>query len=79
MDISNFLYPIRRYDGKFQPENVVFNANLQEFAQRVGYISGLVTNGKLTVEEAFSEIETLWQKLERTKKQLGVGDSPFSV
>ncbi|MBD1907898.1 hypothetical protein NDI37_12095 [Funiculus sociatus GB2-A5] len=74
---SNFLYPQPRYYGDVNPENLVFNANLQEFAQRVSLISGLATNGKISIEQAFQNIETLWHQLEATKKQLGVGENPF--
>ncbi len=30
-DLHNFLYPRSRYQGSVKPENLVFNANLQEF------------------------------------------------
>lgn len=76
---KNFLYPQGRYYGEVKPENLVFNANLQEFTQRVGYISALASNGKISVEQAFAQIETLWQQVEKSKKQLGVGDRPFST
>jgi len=76
---SNFLYPQGRYYGEVKPENLVFNANLQEFSQRVGYISALASNGKISVEQAFVQIDTLWQQLEKSKQQLGVGDRPFSA
>lgn len=46
--MHNFLYPRASYRGPVQPEQLVFNANLQEFAHRVSYISNLNTNGKLT-------------------------------
>ncbi|MGL5059462.1 MAG: DUF7219 family protein [Microcoleus sp.] len=76
---QNFLYPQGHYYGEVKPENLVFNANLQEFTQRVGYISALASNGKISVEQAFAQIETLWHQVEKSKKQLGVGDSPFSA
>ncbi|HIK05516.1 MAG TPA: hypothetical protein IGS40_12525 [Trichormus sp. M33_DOE_039] len=47
-NLSEFLYPRSRYYGQFKPEYLVFNANLQEFAQKVGYISSLQTNGNLS-------------------------------
>lgn len=72
-DRSNFLSPRSRYYGEVKPENLVFNANLQEFAQRVSLISGLETNGKLSPQESYEAIESLWQKLKQSKKQLGVG------
>ncbi|MEG3895825.1 MULTISPECIES: DUF7219 family protein [unclassified Microcoleus] len=76
---SNFLYPQNRYYGEVKPENLVFNANLQEFSQRVGYISSLTSNGKITVEQAFSQIQTLWEQVEKSKTQLGIGENPFSA
>ncbi len=77
VDKSNFLYPRSRYHGSVKPENLVFNANLQEFAQRVNYICNLETNGKLDPEEAYNQIKVLWKNLKRTKQQLGVADNPF--
>ena len=73
----DFLYPHRSYRGKTQPENLVFDANLQEFAQKVGYVCNLENNGKLSGEEAFKEIKNLWQQLKESKKQLQVGENPF--
>lgn len=71
---DDFLYPCGRYYGQVKPENLVFNANLQEFAQRVGYISSLETAGKVSSEDAYNQIKTLWKQLKRTKKQLGIGE-----
>lgn len=71
--INNFLYPRSRYYGKFQPENLVFNANLQEFSQRISYITCLETAGKLSQEEAYKQIKALWKQLKHSKKQLAVG------
>lgn len=76
---SEFLYPRSRYYGKVKPENLVFNANLQEFAQQVSYICNLETAGKLSPEEAYKQIQALWKQLKRTKKQLGIGDNPFQI
>jgi glutathione peroxidase-family protein len=73
-DISDFLYPRSRYYGEVKPENLIFNANLQEFAQRVTLISNLETNGKLTPKESFQEIESLWKQLKQSKKQLKIGN-----
>jgi hypothetical protein len=78
-DKSEFLYPRSRYYGKVQPENLVFNANLQEFAQQVSYICNLETSGKISSEEAYQKIRVLWKQLKRTKKQLGVGEKPFQT
>ncbi|AUT00344.1 hypothetical protein CLI64_08060 [Nostoc sp. CENA543] len=71
-NLSSFLYPRSRYYGQFKPEYLVFNANLQEFAQRVSYISNLQTNGKLSPQEAYQEIKVLWKQLKAAKKQLGI-------
>lgn len=70
---NNFLYPHSRYRGKFTPEHLAFNANLQEFAQRVSYISALETGGKLPPEQAYAQVESLWQQLQHSKKALGIG------
>ncbi|MBD2498582.1 hypothetical protein H6G75_30345 [Nostoc sp. FACHB-280] len=67
---DKFISPRSRYYGQFKPENLVFNANLQEFAQKVGIITSLETNGKLTSQEAYKKIKSLWKQLKRSKKQL---------
>jgi hypothetical protein len=72
-NLSDFLYPRSCYYGQFKPEYLVFNANLQEFAQRVSYISNLQTNGKMSPQEAYHEIKILWKQLKAAKKQLEVG------
>ncbi len=74
---DDFLYPRGRYYGQVKPENLVFNANLQEFAQRVSYICNLETSGKLPPEQAYEQIKALWKELKQSKKQLGIGEDPF--
>ena len=76
-DRSDFLYPRSRYYGQVRPENLVFNANLQEFAQRINFICALETSGKLSPDEAYEQIKNLWKQLKRTKKQLRIGENPF--
>lgn len=71
-DRSNFIYPRGRYYGKFTPENLMFNANLQEFANRVSIICSLETGGKLTPEESFEQIQSLWKQLKQSKQELGI-------
>lgn len=73
-DKSDFLNPRNRFHGEFTPENLVFDSNLQEFSHRVGIICALETGGKLSPEEAFEQIRSLWQQLESSKQQLGIGD-----
>jgi len=75
MDKSDFLYSQSRYRGDWKPEEVVFNANLQEFSQRVSYICNLETNGKLSSIEAYSQIKSLWKQLKRSKKQLKIDNN----
>ncbi|MBD2299018.1 hypothetical protein H6G80_03585 [Nostoc sp. FACHB-87] len=67
---DKFISPRSRYYGQVKPENLIFNANLQEFAQKVGIITSLETNGKLTSQEAYKKIKSLWKQLKRSKKQL---------
>ncbi|MBD2301852.1 hypothetical protein H6G80_24395 [Nostoc sp. FACHB-87] len=76
-NLSDFLYPRSCYYGQFKPEYLVFNASLQEFAQRVSYISNLQTNGKLSPEEAYQQIRTLWKQLKHAKKQLEITKEAF--
>jgi hypothetical protein len=73
MQTYDFLFPHARYRGQVKPENLVFNANLQEFSLRVSYICNLETSGKLSPEESYQKIEALWEELKRSKQQLGIG------
>ena len=79
VDKDRFLYPRSRYYGKVKPENLVFNANLQEFTQRVSFTCNLETNGKISPEEAYKQIKTLWKQLKQSKKQLGISENPFNM
>jgi hypothetical protein len=72
-NIQNFLYPRRRYHGQFTPEALVFNANLQEFSQRVSYICNLQTRGKLSPEESYHQISDLWKDVKLSFQTLGMG------
>ncbi len=69
-DREQFLYPRSRYRGEFTPGNLLFNANLQEFAQRVNYICNLETAGKLAPDAAYNQIKELWHQLKRSRKEL---------
>jgi hypothetical protein len=75
-DKDQFLYPTSSYCGEFTPENLVFNANLQEFAQRASFVCGLESNGKLTPQEAYEEIKKLYKELKASKKELKIGENP---
>ncbi|MBD2176934.1 hypothetical protein H6F42_08425 [Pseudanabaena sp. FACHB-1998] len=70
MSHTKFMFPQSRYYGTFTPENLMFNANLQEFSHRVSIICALETGGKLSAHEAYSKIEELWQQLNQSKQNL---------
>jgi hypothetical protein len=74
-DYSDFFAPRSRYYGAVKPENLVFNANLQEFSNRVTLLCNLETNGKLSPEETYREIKSLWKQLKQSKRALGIGQS----
>ncbi|MEH2287246.1 DUF7219 family protein [Nostoc sp.] len=71
-ELCNFLYPRSLYYRQFEPEYLVFNANLQDFAQRVNYICSLQTSGKLSPEETYKQIHILWRQLKNAKKELKI-------
>ncbi|KST66200.1 DUF7219 family protein [Mastigocoleus testarum] len=73
-DRENFLYARSKYYGIFTANNLAFNANLQEFSQRVGYISNLQTSGKISPQKAYKQIQALWKQLKHSKKQLNIND-----
>ena len=73
---DDFLYPRSSYRGEFTPENLTFNANLQEFTQRVGLICSLETGGKIPPQEAYEQIKELWKQLKRSKKNLLNDETP---
>jgi hypothetical protein len=70
VDKDSFLYPQSRYYGRFTPQNLIFDANLQEFQNRVSIIVSLETNGKLEPTEAYKQIKALWKELKASKKKL---------
>lgn len=76
IDRNNFLYPSSRYYGKFTPANLVFNNNLQEFAQRISFVCALETGGKMSSEDAYQEVKRLYKQLKKSKKELGIGAEP---
>lgn len=67
---DSFFHPQAKYRGEFSPEELAFNANLQEFASRVGIVCNLETGGKMSSEEAYSEIKQLWKQLKQSKQEL---------
>ncbi|OWY67772.1 hypothetical protein B7486_29725 [cyanobacterium TDX16] len=73
-NLVDFLYPRNRYYGQVKPENLVFDANLQEFTQKVSFICSLATSGKISQNEAYRRIEFLWKELKRSKEQLLISE-----
>lgn len=67
---DEFLNPIGRFYGEFKPENVVFDANLQEFANRIAIICALENGGKIEPQDAYKQIKVLWAQLKASKKNL---------
>ena len=57
-------------------EEIIFNNNLREFTVKIEHICGLEINGKIPQEEAYRRIRDLWKALKRSKKNLGIGQSP---
>lgn len=70
---NNFLFPKSNYRGEFSPNNpnnLLFNANLQEFAQKVSYVCALESNGKISSADSYAQIKQLWRELKASKKEL---------
>lgn len=74
---EEFLYPRSKYYGSFTPQSLVFNANLQEFAQKVSILCNLETGGKIDQDAAYKQIKTLWKQLKASRKALGIENSPL--
>lgn len=72
---DEFFNPRSKYWGEFTPQNLAFNANLQEFTYKVGLICGLETGGKISSLEAYQQIKDLWKQLKTSKKNL-LNDNP---
>ena len=59
------------YRGEdWSPERLMFHQNLESFAERVGLIVGLQSNGKLSQEMAYEEIRKVWKELKDSKGEL---------
>ena len=48
----------------------MFHHNLESFAERVGLLVGLQSNGKVSQEQAFAEIRDLWKNLKESRSSL---------
>lgn len=74
---NRFFYPKSPYRGHFTPQTFIFNANLQEFAQKVEYIAGLHSNGKMTTEDACQKLQLIWQELQKSQSLLDLNSKEF--
>ena len=70
---ASFINPHSHYYGEFTPENLKFHNEMEEFVQEANIISNLAGNGKMSLDQAFSEIEALWKQLIKSKEELGIG------
>jgi len=52
------------------PQRLAFHQNLETFAERVGLIVALQSNGKITQESAYAEIRRIWNELKDSKSTL---------
>lgn len=71
---DEFLIPRSRFYGEFEPSELIFNSNLQEFAAQIGYICSLETGGKISGAQAYESIKSLWKQLKKSKKSLRISD-----
>ncbi|AXY68694.2 hypothetical protein D3A95_04585 [Thermosynechococcus sichuanensis E542] len=58
-----FLCPYFLYRGQVTLDALTFDAYLQKFAQRAGFIAALHTSGKLSTAEAYNQLANLWYQL----------------
>ncbi|MEL7142037.1 MAG: hypothetical protein AAFY33_06065 [Cyanobacteria bacterium J06643_4] len=75
---EDFFMPRSKYRGKFTPQNLIFDSNLQEFAQQVVLLCGLETSGKVSNTEAYNSIKQLWKDLKNSKENLLVEEEDLT-
>ncbi|MFO7628751.1 MAG: hypothetical protein R6W06_04400 [Prochlorococcaceae cyanobacterium] len=69
--IQSPLESFSAYRGEnWSPERLAFHQNLEAFADRVGLIVGLQANGKISQEQAYSQIKKLWSTIKNSKGRL---------
>lgn len=61
---QKFACPIARYRGIKDPLSQEFNSHLQTFAHQVSLLVGLHTGGKLSNQEVYPQLLTLWDELQ---------------
>ncbi|WP_255017212.1 MULTISPECIES: hypothetical protein [unclassified Cyanobium] len=65
------MEPHSTYRGSdWTPQRLMFHQNLESFAERVGLVVGLQSNGKVSQEEAYAEIRRIWKDLKDSKDTL---------
>ena len=70
-DMSSPMEPHSAYRGDdWTPQRLMFHQNLESFAERVGLVVGLQSNGKLSQEHAYAEIRRIWKDLKESKDTL---------
>ena len=74
IDKDRYVNPKYRYRGVFSPENLAFDANLQEFTNRISIICALETGGRISPIEAYQQIKDLWTELDQSKQNLLTDD-----
>lgn len=66
--------PLEAHSGyradDWTPKRLMFHQNLESFAERVGLLVGLQSNGKVSQEDAFAEIRRMWRELKDSKSNL---------
>ncbi|NET53221.1 MAG: hypothetical protein F6K09_32520 [Merismopedia sp. SIO2A8] len=67
------MYAKVPYFGPSKTEYIAFHSKLQEFSLRVSYICGLESSGKLSPEQAYEQMKSLWQQLRQSKNTIGIG------
>ncbi|MEB3335732.1 MAG: hypothetical protein VKP70_12200 [Cyanobacteriota bacterium] len=59
------------YRGQdWSPERLLFHQNLETFAERVGLLVALQSNGKISQEDAYAQIKNIWKSLKQSKDTL---------
>ena len=65
------MEPHSAYRGSdWTPQRLMFHQNLESFAERVGLVVGLQSNGKVSQEQAYGQIRRIWKELKESKDAL---------
>lgn len=56
-------------DKSSEEDEFSIRQGLQEFTQRLNYISALETSGKISAIEAYEEVEFMWHHLTRVMQE----------